>query len=185
MTAPRLIVLNGPPAIGKSTIAQRYVDDHPLSLNLDLDSVRRMLGGWLDSPTDAGLLARELGLVMARAHLMRGRDVVMPQYLGRLEFLQQAEDLATATGADFFEFVLMDHRDAALRRFATRTAAGATPAHVEAAALLERLGGEDTLAAMYDRLLLLLNSRPRARLVAAREGDIDAVYREISAAVHG
>jgi 2-phosphoglycerate kinase len=40
----RLILLNGPPGIGKSTLAQRYVDDHPLALNLDIDSVRRLLG---------------------------------------------------------------------------------------------------------------------------------------------
>ncbi|MBA3302830.1 MAG: AAA family ATPase, partial [Acidimicrobiia bacterium] len=40
---PRLILLNGPPGIGKSTLAQRFVDEHPLALNLDLDAVRAML----------------------------------------------------------------------------------------------------------------------------------------------
>jgi len=37
LAAPRLIHLNGPPGIGKSTIAQRYVDQHPEVLNLDIN----------------------------------------------------------------------------------------------------------------------------------------------------
>ncbi|WP_410647284.1 hypothetical protein [Amycolatopsis sp. cmx-4-54] len=36
---PRLSVLNGPPACGKSTLARRYAEEHPLTLNLDVDDV--------------------------------------------------------------------------------------------------------------------------------------------------
>jgi adenylate kinase family enzyme len=45
---PRLIHLNGPPGIGKSTIAQLYVDEHPGTLNLDIDRVRCLIGGSRD-----------------------------------------------------------------------------------------------------------------------------------------
>ncbi|MEJ7742270.1 MAG: hypothetical protein WKF73_06810 [Nocardioidaceae bacterium] len=41
---PRLIHLNGPPGIGKSTLAQWYVDNHPGVLNLDIDQVRCLIG---------------------------------------------------------------------------------------------------------------------------------------------
>ncbi|MBE7163226.1 MAG: hypothetical protein INR72_18465, partial [Williamsia herbipolensis] len=66
---PRLIVLNGPPACGKSTIARRWVDEHPMSLNLEIDLLRRLLGGWKDDPAAAGVHARELALAAAGAHL--------------------------------------------------------------------------------------------------------------------
>ncbi|MGI8702372.1 MAG: hypothetical protein ACR2JU_14445 [Nocardioidaceae bacterium] len=33
----RLIHLNGPSRVGKSTLARRYVDEHPGTLALDLD----------------------------------------------------------------------------------------------------------------------------------------------------
>ena len=47
----------------------------------------RALGAWLEHPAEAGLIARRLALAMARVQLGDGRDVVVPQFLGRLEFV--------------------------------------------------------------------------------------------------
>src|SRR4051812_13708305 len=178
MTA-RLILLNGPPGIGKSTLAQRFVDGHPLSLDLDLDRVRRMLGGWVHQPVEAGLLARAMTLEMARVHLGAGHDVIIPQYLGRPQFIQQAEQVAVDVGTPFVEFVLMDSRDSAVRRFLDRTASATNGAHAEAGALMEQFGGRPALEAMYDRLLLVLSHRPDAQVIQSRDGEIDAAYREL------
>ncbi|MGH8861276.1 MAG: AAA family ATPase [Jatrophihabitantaceae bacterium] len=178
MTA-RLILLNGPPGIGKSTLAQRYVDEHPLTLDLDLDTVRRMLGRWQDHPIDAGLLARAMTLEMARVHLRAGYEVIIPQYLGRPRFLEQAEEVARDVSVPFREFVLMDGRDSSVRRFIERTDSAATEAHVEAGALLARLGGRVALEAMYDRLLLVLSHRPNAQVVQSRDGAADTAYAEL------
>ena len=175
----RLILLNGPPGIGKSTLAQRFVDEHPLALNLDLDSVRRMLGDWQQRPIDAGLLARAMTLEMARVHLTSGHDVVIPQYLGRPQFLEQAEQVAGEVGAPFLEFVLMDGRDNAVRRFLDRTTTSTKPAHAEAASLMEQFGGQPALEAMYDRLLLVLSHRPNAQVVQSSDGEADAAYAEL------
>jgi predicted kinase len=175
----RLILLNGPPGIGKSTLAQRYADAHPLSLSLDLDSVRRMLGRWEDDAIEAGLLARALTLEMARTHLRSGHDVVIPQYLGRPQFLAQLEQVAADVGVPFCEFVLMDGRDNAVRRFTERTATSTALPHVEAGRLMARFGGQPALEAMYDRLLLVLSHRPNARVIQSREGQIDQAYGEL------
>jgi predicted kinase len=77
---PRLILLNGPPACGKSTLAQRYADEHPLTLNLDVDRVRSLIGRWREDPPAAGLLARAIALAAARTHLASGHDVVVPSF---------------------------------------------------------------------------------------------------------
>jgi predicted kinase len=119
---PRLIVLNGPPGCGKSTIARRYAADHPLALALDVDTVRGLLGRWTEHPYDAGLAARAIALAAARTHLGAGHDVVVPQFVGRPEFLEQLEALATETGAEFHELVLMDEKQNALDRFSARAA---------------------------------------------------------------
>jgi predicted kinase len=176
---PRLIVLNGPPAIGKSTLARRYVDAHPWAMDVDIDSVRRLFGRWQDDPVRAGLLARAMTLTMARAHLDDGYDVVLPQYLGNPLFLEQAETVAVETGAQFFEFVLMDNRDEVVRRFNERTRATAKSAHLDAGRLVAQLGGDPALFAMYDRLLLVISARAGSVVVQCPRDAIDEVYAEL------
>ncbi|OXM55980.1 hypothetical protein CFP71_15990 [Amycolatopsis thailandensis] len=126
---PRLIVLNGPPACGKSTLARLYAENHPLTLNLDIDRIRGLLGAWRDDAAKAGVLARELAMSAARTHV--------------------------------------------LRRFAERTRAAAEPEHVEAH---EMLGGPGQLAAMYDRLVELVSTRPKAAVVRTRDGLVRQAY---------
>ncbi|HEV7206174.1 MAG TPA: AAA family ATPase [Jatrophihabitans sp.] len=176
---PRLIVLNGAPGSGKSTLARRYVDDNPLALDLDIDVIRRLLGDWKSDPHAAGLLARAIALAAARIHLVGGHDVIVPQYLGRPDYLVQLTGLAAETGAELHEFILMDTKDVMIARFRARTVAAAHPSHVDAQEMLDRVGGVAQLEAMYDRLLLVIAARPGAQLLPAREGEIEATYAEL------
>ncbi|MEV6905507.1 AAA family ATPase [Amycolatopsis sp. NPDC051071] len=175
---PRLIVLNGPPACGKSTLARLYADDRPLTLNLD--RLRSLLGAWKDDPATAGVLAHGIALSAARTHLTAGYDVIVPQYLGSTDFLERLEVLADETSAEFHEVVLLDTLENVLRRFADRTRVAAEPAHVE---VNEMLGGPEKLAAMYHRVVALAESRPQAKIVHTRAGEIQAAYQELLVAL--
>ncbi len=160
---PRLVLLNGPPGSGKSTLAQRYVDEHPLAASLDVDLVRAMIGGWREHLTDAGLAARALTLAMARTHLDAGHDVIVPQYLGRLGFIEALEGLAAGCGVAFLEIVLMTDRNGSIRRYQGR--GGDEP--------------QEALEQMYDRLIALLPSRPNARVIDTLDGELEAAYRAL------
>lgn len=129
------MLLNGVPASGKSTLARRFADEHPLTLVLDVDLLRAMLGGWLDQPHEAGMLAREMAVAMARVHLVAGRDVLVPQYLGRLDFVETLHRLAVGVGAEFVELALLSDRDEVVRRFEHRSATSDDPVHRQAAEL--------------------------------------------------
>ena len=179
----RLIMLNGPPAIGTSTIAARYIDDHPLALNLDLDRIRSLLGRWRDDRTAAGLATRAIGVAAARAHLHSGHDVVVPQLLTRAELLDELAEVASQTGAEFIEIVLMDAADNAVRRFAERTGRAADPAHVEIGAIVTADGGEAVLHSYHDRLVAFLANRPHAIVIESVDGDVESTYRRVLAAL--
>jgi hypothetical protein len=133
--------------------------------------VRALIGGWRDDPSAAGLAARELAIAAARAHLEAGLDVVIPQLLGRWEFLDRLEVLAKETGASFHEIVLWDTKDEILRRFAERPPGPEHPdtGHPDA--------GPAEIAALYDRLASLLETRSRADVVPVSAGRVDDAYR--------
>jgi predicted kinase len=168
-----LILLNGPDGCGKSTLARRYADEFAPALDLDIDRVRDLIGGWRADPFASGLLARAIALAAARTHLAAGHDVIIPQLVARPQFPDQLEELARDLKVEFHEIVLMDSKENAIRRFAERNRIVPGHRHVE----------PDELAAMYDRLIAFLDSRPSARLIATEYGQADAAYHSLVALV--
>nr|WP_221374927.1 AAA family ATPase [Actinoplanes polyasparticus] len=147
-------MLNGPPACGKSTLARRYVEEHPLSLNLDIDVVRGLIGSWRDHAPAAGLLARSIALAGARVHLTGGHDVVVPQLVARPAFIDQAAALAGELNCTFHEIVLLDREENSVRRFVERSAASQSTFR-DTAEMLGRQGQLTRLDEMYDQLMAL------------------------------
>ena len=177
----RLVLINGAPGSGKSTLARMYAERHPMTLALDIDVVRGMLGGWLEQPRRAGLIARSIALEMARIQLEAGRDVLVPQFLGRVDFILELERLCRRAGAEFIELALLSSPEDAARRFARRSRHPETPEHRDAALLRERSGGMGQLPALYGQLLEVVASRPDTRTVTTVAGDIDRTYLDLLA----
>lgn len=174
----RLLHLNGPPGIGKSTLARRYVAEHPGVLNCDIDVLRTLIGG--SSFADAGGLIRPAALAMIGAYLEHGHDVVLPQMLVDPGELDRFERCATQVGAGFVERVLMDSVEAAVARFHRRGADSATdPWHAQVRAIVADTGGDDLLAHYHARLTEVAANRPGAHVVASVEGDPDGTYRAL------
>ena len=178
-----LVLVNGPPASGKSTIADGLVATRPLALNLDIDVVRGQLGGWLDDPNGAGLAARALATAMIRTHLSAGHDVVVPQFLARVDFIEELERVAAECSADFVEIALVISRSEALAAFEARRLAPTAPTHRDAAQLVDRSGDPDAVGAMYDRFVDLLQQRPNARRVPVTRGDVTATVALVEAQI--
>lgn len=176
---PRLIHLNGPPGIGKSTLARMYVEDHTGVLNLDIDQLRCLIGGWRDRFDETGRLVRPIALSMADTHLRAGHDVVMPQFLGRLGEIARFEGVAVRNGATFCEVMLMDDKDRSLERFTRRGDAANSLWHDHVRQVAERNGGRTFLAAMYDRLTEVLEQRPSYVVVPSAPGAISETYDEL------
>lgn len=180
---PKLILLNGPPASGKSTIAQHLVARRPLALDLDIDIVRSLLGAWHAQPPEAGVAARKLALAMAATHLDEGRDVIVPQLLAREHFIDQLAEVALSAGARFVEIALEMTRDDAVAAFNRRSELAATEQHRDAANTVQQAGGVAALDEMYDALIALWDRRPLVRRVHVVVGDVAATVARVEAAI--
>jgi len=169
---PKLVLLNGPPAVGKSTLARRYADVHPLTLVLEIDTVRALLGSWLDEWKRSGLAARQIALAMARTHLEAGYDVIVPQLLTRRPFVHEVQAAAEAAGASFHEFALLDPREVVLARLERRREPGDG---FSSRALMEKQGNDPGDA--YDAFVAALRDRPEA--VVIDDPLSDAAYESL------
>ena len=105
--------------MGKSTLARRYADRRPLALVIDIDEIRTHLGQWTEIE-ESKVVARDLAIAMARDHLVRGHDVVVPQYLGRPEFRERLRALAEEVATPFVEILLTDAAGTVIARFTGR-----------------------------------------------------------------
>jgi predicted kinase len=176
-----LVLLNGPPGIGKSTLARRYAGDRPLSLVLDIDVLRRAIGGWEQRQEAAGFLARAMALAMARTRLMAGHDVVVPQYVARAEFIDALASSAVSVGARFFEVYLTDAKNAALARFEARATDGSFAEHHAEAE--RNMGGPSGLVEMNELIELTRSQRPNAVTVLTVAGEVERAYRDLIVAL--
>lgn len=178
-----LVLVNGPPASGKSTVAAGLAERRPLALNLDVDVVRGLLGAWRTDPMAAGLAARRVALAMASAHLSAGHDVLVPQFLARDEFIEQLADAARAAHARFVEVALVLRRPQAIEAFARRSASPTTQQHRDAAADVELAGGVPALEAMHDAYLALLDRRPHIHRIDRVDGDVTGTIDRVEAII--
>jgi len=156
----RLILLNGPPGVGKSTCARLWAAGRTGSVVVEVDELRVSIEGWQHDDRSK-LDARRLALEHIDRHLRSGADVMVPQYLGRTDFIEELERTARAAGAVFVEIRLTADEAQVVRRFEDRRADGALhPEH-------EVQDVPKAVAEAVGRLADLATTRPPASTVAA------------------
>lgn len=179
----RIVHLNGPPGIGKSSLAAIYADRNPGTLNLDVDTLHHLVGGWQDEATDTWPVVWSLVRAMAATHLDGGREVILPQYFATTEEIGVFEKLARGHGAGFREVVLLDDREAAIARFHHRARDSDDPWTRHQHLLIEQRGGDVVLGTMYDNLREVVRLRPDAVVVQSAVGAVQQTYRLLAEAL--
>ncbi len=175
----RLIHLNGPTGIGKSTLARRYADDHPGVLNCDIDVLRTFIGGWDRDFAGAGALIRPAALAMIGAYLASGNDVVLPQMLINPDEVARFAGCAADAGAELVERFLMDSASSSVARFGRRGSGSTDPWHDQVRAIVAANGGEADLRRCHAGLSRLLLERPSAVVIASVDGALDETYEAL------
>jgi predicted kinase len=176
----RLILLNGPPGVGKSTVASRYAAEHPGTLRCDIDVLRTMIGGWEDDYPGAGALIRPAALGLIAAYLRDSGDVVLPQLIARATELGRFERAAGDAGAGFVHVLLLAEPETCHARFEAR---GTDEPHLSAARqTVDEAGGAEVVAGYRQALVELAAFRPATVQVDA-SGAVDATYIAVLAEI--
>lgn len=175
---PKLIILNGPPGIGKSTIAQKYADEHPLTLKLDVDKVRELISHWRERDKESGPDAKNMAAAMARVHLQAGYDVIVPQIYRDIAYLEELEQIVKKCDAEMREFLLFVSKDEAVKRFIERGKADGHSDGFRPGGLIARGGGVKKLEEMHDQMMSAVAERPNTIKIEPIFDDIEGTYNE-------
>jgi len=174
-----LILVNGPPGIGKSALAHRWVSDHPHARLVEIDEIRTSLDRWQEDETTK-LTARHLALDLIDHHLRADQDVIVPQYLGRTDFIEDLEHTARTAGGDLVEVLLTADEDDVVARFEARREHLAGAPHpadevVDVPAAVAEAG------ARLDHV----RQRRRATIVVPADHDVETTLAALSTALDG
>ncbi|MGC5167412.1 AAA family ATPase [Luteimicrobium sp. DT211] len=180
---PTILLLGGAPGTGKSTLAHRWADARPLTLVLDVDRIRGLLGAWQDDVGAAGLRARRLAVAAAWAQLEAGGDVVVPQLLTRPELADELDGLATVAGARFVEVVLTAEPDDLARRLAARIGARPPDGDADPWSALEGEPTVERLTELTAAVDAYAATRPGTLRITSVPGDVDATLARLTSAV--
>ena len=164
-----LLLLNGLPGVGKSSVAAALATGRPGTLVLDVDLVRALISG---DPAGTAEPARRLALDMARSHLRAGADVVVPQLVARPDQVSRFVRAAADGGARFAHALLEAEPATVARRVADDGAA-------------HRRGLDADAVAAYAAGLRGVARLPGVTRVDADGGDASAVARRVRALLAG
>lgn len=173
---PKLIRLGGFAGCGKSTLAERYISDHPLALYIEGDEIITKLGQWRTHQGEAVEFKLALTSGMAAIHLRTGYDVIVP-YLPAGNYDATYENVAKEADAEFIEIFIETGKEEAIKRLLVRGVwgeAGLPPITDKDLPRIDRL---------YDEMMDAVAQRPTTIVIKSTEGDIEGTYTALSNAV--
>lgn len=176
---PKLLILNGALGVGKSTIAEKYAEEHPLTLKLDIDEVRRWISNFREKKEISEPLAKKIAGEMARVHLQAGYDVILSQIFTQAEYIENLGSIAKECNADFFEILLATSKENSIQRFIERGKSAGYRDGFRPGGLVTLGGKEKKLEQMYEDMMLMVSNRANTKIIESIEGDIAGTYNKL------
>lgn len=165
----KLIVLNGPSGVGKSTLALRLHSALPLSVLVEIDAWRRFISEYRTHKKESLELSYQFSLAAIEACLKAGKSVILDKVVfDDDEFLNSLHALAGTYSAEIYEFLLIAKKETLLARAESRG--------FEPNSLLTREG----VLELGEQAQEFMHKRPQAVRIDTEELPPDTVYDMVS-----
>jgi len=146
---------------------------------VEVDALRMTLPNW-EEDEETRLRARDLAGAAVVEHLRAGREVVLPQYFGRLGYIRLMDDLTREHRATFVEAILAMDVSTAVDRFRARRRAMAERGERHPERDIADADVEGFIADAVARLARLPAARPESLVIPVDpEATEDDVYRRL------
>jgi broad-specificity NMP kinase len=123
----KLIIINGPTGVGKTTLAKQLKEKLPMSLYIYFDELRRMIGQYRENRDESRVYTFELAFAMMRVAFEKKRDVLIDKIMyDRIEeelgerTIDIITDLGKKYNADIYEFILWADKETVMKRLEER-----------------------------------------------------------------
>lgn len=116
----KLVILNGPPGVGKSTIATRLHQEMPSSLLIDVDELRRTIPNYHEQREESLRRSYELTAEAIAAGLQNGHDIIIDKAISYSDTLDTFTEVGRKHNADIYEVLLFADKAVVEKRAADR-----------------------------------------------------------------
>jgi predicted kinase len=177
MKNPKLIILYGFASSGKTTLAKRYVDEHPLTIAIEGDQIIGMIGQWRKNEDEARSMVFGHTQSITENHLTAGYDVMIPHLLSDSTQIEVFENIAKECGASFHEIYIEIEKEDAVNRLLERGCWGEEGSR--------QLTEDDRamLVNRYEYMTNVMKERTNTKSISSVVGEIEETYKKLLEAI--
>lgn len=112
----KLIIINGPCGVGKSTVARKLHETLPLSFLLDIDEQRSRISKYREYLDESRGFVNTLAVGIVETCCKEKRDVIVEKMINDEVFLDTLIEIGKKYDADAYEFILWASKDIVMKR---------------------------------------------------------------------
>lgn len=163
----KLIILNGPSGVGKSTISVLLRQKIQDSVIIDVDELRRSVPDYKERREESLRLSYEMTRDLIDSFLKEGKDVIIDKAISYADTLESLVTIGRENNAEVFELLIFADKETVQQRADNR---GYKPG-----SLLTR----EKVGELWDKANSLRIKRPNTVVIDTKDKSVEESHREI------